>query len=237
MSAAKKKAPARERSIDPATITEARARLFEAARAVDAEGFAAFAVSATAERQLNLRLDSGNPSAAQFLSAFPPHLASEGARHAQASGAAFWWSAGSLDGREIIASHWALRSAWSGLPQPGVGLPCATDSGQCGLVLFWGAGLHVGSGRELAKLHALASAVFLSVAAGRQKSEKLPHISKRELECLKLTAKGLTSDEIAVQLALSVHTTNQYLGSASEKLDAVNRIHAVAKALRSGMID
>ena len=39
----------------------------------------------------------------------------------------------------------------------------------------------------------------------------MPTISKRELECLSLTANGLTSEEIADRLGLSVHTANQYL--------------------------
>lgn len=236
MSALRKRAPARERPLDPAVLAEARVRLSEAAHAIDAEGFAAFAVSATAERQLNLRLDSGNPSAATFLAAFPAHLASEGARHAQASSAAFWWSMPRRD-HEVIASRWALRSAWTGLSHPGLGLPCTTESGQCGLVLFWGSAIRVADARALARLHALSCAAFLLSVLGRQERAKLPHISKRELECLKLTAKGLTSEEIAEQLSLSVHTTNQYLSSASEKLDAVNRVHAVAKALRFGLID
>jgi DNA-binding CsgD family transcriptional regulator len=62
-------------------------------------------------------------------------------------------------------------------------------------------------------------------------------MSKREIECLRLTANGLTSEEIAAELGLSVHTANQYLTSSAQKLNAVNRIHAVAKALRAGLID
>ena len=71
--------------------------------------------------------------------------------------------------------------------------------------------------------------------AGRRR--QLPAISKRELECLSLTANGLTSEEIAAELGLSVHTANQYLTNTAQKLDAVNRMHAVAKALRLGLID
>ena len=62
-------------------------------------------------------------------------------------------------------------------------------------------------------------------------------ISKRELECLKLTANGNTSEEIARLLKLSVHTANQYLTQSTQKLNAVNRNQAVAKALRLGLIE
>lgn len=64
-----------------------------------------------------------------------------------------------------------------------------------------------------------------------------PAMSRRELECLNLTAEGLTSEEIAKKLGLSVHTANQYLINTTQKLNAVNRVHAVAKALRAGLID
>ncbi len=47
---------------------------------------------------------------------------------------------------------------------------------------------------------------------------------------------GYTSEEIAEKLGLSVHTVNAYLGSATVKLDAVNRIQAIAKAIRFGYI-
>ncbi len=62
-------------------------------------------------------------------------------------------------------------------------------------------------------------------------------MSKRERQCLQLTARGKTSDEIAAALGLSIHTANQYLTATTQKLNAVNRMHAVAKALRLGLID
>ncbi len=42
--------------------------------------------------------------------------------------------------------------------------------------------------------------------------------------------------QIAAMLGLSMHTATQYLTSAAQKLDAVSRTHAVAKALRLGLI-
>lgn len=73
--------------------------------------------------------------------------------------------------------------------------------------------------------------------ARRSELPGTPKLSKRELECLKLTADGLTSEEIAARLGLSVHTANQYVSNTTQKLNAVNRIHAVAKALRAGLFD
>ena len=87
-------------------------------------------------------------------------------------------------------------------------------------------------------IHARCFSLFDAVARMRPgESAKFPSISKRELECLKLTANGYTSDEIARLLKLSVHTANQYLTNTTQKLNAVNRMHAVAKALRMGLIE
>ena len=76
-----------------------------------------------------------------------------------------------------------------------------------------------------------------SHGCGRAKAEDARRSRKRELECLKLTANGYTSEEIAQLLKLSVHTANQYLTNTAQKLNAVNRMHAVAKALRMGLIE
>jgi FixJ family two-component response regulator len=43
-------------------------------------------------------------------------------------------------------------------------------------------------------------------------------------------------EDIAAALGLSVHTTNQYLAATTHKLNAMSRTHAVAKALRLGLI-
>ncbi|WP_027486923.1 transcriptional regulator VisR [Allorhizobium undicola] len=62
-------------------------------------------------------------------------------------------------------------------------------------------------------------------------------LSDREIACLQLAGDGRISEEIAENLGLSVHTVNAYLGSATIKLDSVNRIQAIAKAIRLGYIN
>ena len=61
-------------------------------------------------------------------------------------------------------------------------------------------------------------------------------LSQRELECLRWSAEGKTSSEISQIMSLSEHTINYYLVSAARKLDAVNRIQAVAQSIREGWI-
>ncbi|MCP4319224.1 MAG: LuxR family transcriptional regulator [Hyphomicrobiales bacterium] len=63
-----------------------------------------------------------------------------------------------------------------------------------------------------------------------------PALSQREMECLRWTADGKTSSEIAAILSLSEHTVNHHLIGATKKLDAVNRTQAVAKSIRKGWI-
>lgn len=62
------------------------------------------------------------------------------------------------------------------------------------------------------------------------------NLNDREIECLQLVGNGMKSEAIGEQLNLSVHTVNAYLGSATTKLNAVNRIQAIAKAIRLGVI-
>ena len=71
---------------------------------------------------------------------------------------------------------------------------------------------------------------------GDAEPEPSHQLSIRERECLTWTAEGKTSEEIAIILELSVHTVNHYLTSAARKLNAVNRLHAVARAMRLGLL-
>ncbi|WP_374828316.1 helix-turn-helix transcriptional regulator [Mycoplana dimorpha] len=61
-------------------------------------------------------------------------------------------------------------------------------------------------------------------------------LTERETECLRWTAAGKTSVEIAEILGLSEHTVNHYLNQVTRKLTAVNRTQAVVKAIRRGLI-
>jgi DNA-binding CsgD family transcriptional regulator len=74
------------------------------------------------------------------------------------------------------------------------------------------------------------------LALEERRSVPTEGLSEREVACLQLAGDGRISDEIAEKLGLSVHTVNAYLGSATIKLDSVNRIQAIAKAIRLGYI-
>ena len=63
-----------------------------------------------------------------------------------------------------------------------------------------------------------------------------PHLSRRELECLRLAALGKTDWEIARILGLSPHTARQYLKRARAAYDSVNRTQLVVYGLRDAWI-
>lgn len=57
-------------------------------------------------------------------------------------------------------------------------------------------------------------------------------LSRREIECLRWSAAGKSSEEIAIILSLSSHTVTAYLKTAMKKLDVTTRVQAVVMAYR-----
>jgi DNA-binding CsgD family transcriptional regulator len=62
-------------------------------------------------------------------------------------------------------------------------------------------------------------------------------LSGGELSCLRLASRGLTSEEVSLATSYTVETVNTYIKTASRKLNARNRAHAIAEALRRNLID
>ncbi|WP_025129150.1 LuxR family transcriptional regulator [Pseudomonas sp. PH1b] len=63
------------------------------------------------------------------------------------------------------------------------------------------------------------------------------HLTRRERECLKWAAEGMTSAHIAERLQRSVATINLHLTSAMHKLGAKNRVQAVVRAVHYRLLD
>ena len=62
------------------------------------------------------------------------------------------------------------------------------------------------------------------------------HLTKRELEVLRLVAEGYTDREVADILIISPRTVNRHLGNMYIKLDVPGRAAAVAYAIRQGLV-
>jgi DNA-binding NarL/FixJ family response regulator len=62
------------------------------------------------------------------------------------------------------------------------------------------------------------------------------YLSERELEVLRLAAKGMGNKEIAAALSLSVRTVQSHLGHIFDKLGVSSRTEAVLHALKAGWL-
>ncbi|MDY7080276.1 MAG: response regulator transcription factor [Chloroflexota bacterium] len=62
------------------------------------------------------------------------------------------------------------------------------------------------------------------------------HFTLREIEILRLIAEGLTNRDIAERICLSENTVKTYIQGLYQKLDAHNRIEAVMRATRWGLL-
>jgi DNA-binding CsgD family transcriptional regulator len=61
-------------------------------------------------------------------------------------------------------------------------------------------------------------------------------LSERERECLALTARGMTTEDIALKLGIGARTVQFHFDSIRSKLAAANRQEAVARAIKDGLL-
>jgi NarL family two-component system response regulator LiaR len=66
--------------------------------------------------------------------------------------------------------------------------------------------------------------------------QALDQLTERELEVLKLAAKGITNREIAQELSLSARTVQAHLSTIFSKMQVSSRTEAVVRALQKGWI-
>lgn len=222
------------------TIADAVRRTRWIAIDIRAIEFGLFSVSPSMERARLLScFDSDFPRVSMSTKFASGQIGEEIVRHARRSTTPCWWS----DAMRCLSETSFARLAFARrVPElvpsnPGIAFPVFADRGQCGVVAFFGRDMAL-SNETMPDIHARCFGLFDAVSRIRgNDGAQAPAVSKRELECLKLTANGLTSEQIAVALRLSVHTANQYLTNSAQKLNAVNRMHAVAKALKLGLFE
>ncbi|MCY1306203.1 LuxR family transcriptional regulatory, chaperone HchA-associated [compost metagenome] len=119
----------------------------------------------------------------------------------------------------------------------GLYLPVHDASGHRAAIAF-GGDRSVVSNDELQELNLWAGLLYSKYMEVRDRDRRGPgSLSRREVECLRWAAAGKTTSEMAKILALSEYTVNHYLNRATRKLDSVNRVQTVAKAMRAGLIN
>jgi DNA-binding NarL/FixJ family response regulator len=75
------------------------------------------------------------------------------------------------------------------------------------------------------------------VPAGHREEPATRPLTEREIEILRLIAKGLSNNEAARVLTLSRATVRTHLEHIYEKLEVTNRVEAVTEGLRKGLIE
>jgi two-component system, NarL family, response regulator DesR len=89
--------------------------------------------------------------------------------------------------------------------------------------------------RAIREVASGARVVDSSAALAALESRPSP-LTQRETDVLRLHSEGLDPREIAATLFLSYGTVRNYLASATDKLDAKNRIHAIRIATEAGWL-
>lgn len=147
------------------------------------------------------------------------------------------WEGG--DANSFIAEElasFALRLPPSQLPYAGIAFPVRLGSSGNGFVVLTGDFLRIDTDLVL-DMHMRAGQIMVDLlAADEKRMQPAEALNDREIACLQMAGDGCISESIAEKLGLSVHTVNAYLGTATTKLDAVNRVQAIAKAIRLGYI-
>jgi DNA-binding NarL/FixJ family response regulator len=75
------------------------------------------------------------------------------------------------------------------------------------------------------------SSVF-SLLAGR---EAFPELTEREREVLALLAQGLSNQEVAERMGLSLKTARNHVSNVLSKLQVADRVEAIARARAAGL--
>jgi DNA-binding CsgD family transcriptional regulator len=222
-----------------ATIADAVRRCRWIAVDVNADSFLLLFLGPPEEkRRLIHGFDADFPAVSPLSRVIASRMAEDLARRATVSTVPAWWAEpGTVAHDAFAAIEWCEGPVSGPTELSGIIFPVYADRGQAGLVIFIGNDIAMDE-TSFYETHARCFTLFSAVTRLRPvEGGSMPTVSKRELECLTLTANGLTSEDIAAELGLSVHTANQYLTNTAQKLNAVNRMHAVAKALRLGLID
>ncbi len=75
-----------------------------------------------------------------------------------------------------------------------------------------------------------------SPSSGPRVDSNIGQLSARETEILKLVASGHSSDEIATNLRISIHTVRNHVRSLRNKLNSRTKLDAVMTAVRNGLL-
>jgi len=131
-----------------------------------------------------------------------------------------------------------LESREAGL-RDGLCIPVHGPGGESYVVSLATATPEPGDAALVGMLQILATQLqlaYTALARNEQPGSGRTHLTDRERECLTWTAKGKSAWAISKILGVSEHTVHFHLKSAIRRIGAGNRVQAVVKAVRLGLI-
>lgn len=217
-------------------------KLVSLQRSLNARGFAAFRVGGASlphKRRLDPEFENWSSGLSSGRDAFVAAYGDALLAHIETSTLPILWSAEEktsfLDASDF--TPFAVQLQERLLPYSGIAFPVRLGAVGNGYVVFPTLGGADLPGEQILAVHSRCYKVMTDILSlDERRAAPSETLSEREIACLQLAGDGRISEEIAERLGLSVHTVNAYLGSATIKLDSVNRIQAIAKAIRLGYI-
>lgn len=216
-------------------------RLVGMQKAINAKNFAVFRIGGggmAAKRRLACEMENWGANNGAYSKGFLDAYGEKLLEHIDGSLLPLIWNGrDDINVAEAIDfSPFTMRLKARPLPFSGIAFPVRLGALGNGYVIFTAEYLDITS-EMIIDLHGKSCQVLMDLLSlDERRAVPAEMLSEREIACLQLAGDGRISEEIAEKLGLSVHTVNAYLGSATIKLDSVNRIQAIAKAIRLGYI-
>jgi DNA-binding NarL/FixJ family response regulator len=85
--------------------------------------------------------------------------------------------------------------------------------------------------------HMVVAPSTFTAAAPTSPQEERPDLSQREIEVLRLLARGTPVRDMAPALGITVNTCRGYIKTVRRKLDSASQLEAVLKARQLGLLD
>ncbi len=111
------------------------------------------------------------------------------------------------------------------------------DSGARGYVLKAGSMEELlGAIRQVANGGSYVDPRLDRILLSPRATARVPQLSPREREIMNLMAEGMTAEQIGAKITVSIETVRTHVRNVIRKLQARNRVHAIAIALERGEI-